>query len=193
MVPKFSGNKSCKNQESSFDYWLKVILPFSNERGKMLSCHEIMLFMEVEWSYRIECFFSCIPRFTKPHPLSSPVNKYSSLIRAQTFSSVLDNVDIPVETSSARNFSKAPLRLKFALSPKGMPAHSISHRSTLQYFFCECQMSLSCTLVNYKRETNLAYSLSVRVVKMCQRPANCVVESVGEPLHLLSFCCMYNT
>ena len=49
MVPKFSGNKSCKNQESSFDYWLKVnILPFSNERGKMLSCHEIMLFMEVE-------------------------------------------------------------------------------------------------------------------------------------------------
>ncbi|XP_044183549.1 uncharacterized protein LOC122964122 isoform X2 [Acropora millepora] len=61
----------------------------------------------------------CSTLFTKPHPLSSPVNKYSSLIRAQTFSSVLDNVDIPVETSSARNFSKAPLRLKFALSPKG--------------------------------------------------------------------------
>ena len=104
----------------------------------------------------------------KPHPLSSPVNKYSSLIRAQTFSSVLDNVDIPVETSSARNFSKAPLRLKFALSPKGMPAHSISHSSTLQYFFCEYQMSLSCAWVNYKRETNLAYSLSVRVAK-CAR------------------------
>lgn len=42
MVPKFSGNKSCKNQESSFGYWLKVILPFSNERGKMLICHEII-------------------------------------------------------------------------------------------------------------------------------------------------------
>ncbi|XP_074605789.1 ankyrin repeat and fibronectin type-III domain-containing protein 1-like isoform X2 [Acropora palmata] len=63
--------------------------------------------------------FTGLIGFTKPHPLSSPVNKYSSLIRAQTFSSVLDNVDIPVETSSARNFSKAPLRLKFALSPKG--------------------------------------------------------------------------
>lgn len=58
-------------------------------------------------------------RAKKPHPLCSPVNKYSSLIRAQTFSSVLDNVNKPLAKSTSQNYSKAPLKLKFALSAKG--------------------------------------------------------------------------
>ncbi|CAH3157223.1 unnamed protein product [Porites lobata] len=55
----------------------------------------------------------------KPHPLRSPVNKYSSLIRAQTMSPVLDNVDKPITAKTSKNFSKAPLKLKLALSPRG--------------------------------------------------------------------------
>lgn len=55
----------------------------------------------------------------KPHPLRSPVNKYSSLIRAQVLSSVLDNQDKHLATKTARNFAKAPLKLKFSLSSKG--------------------------------------------------------------------------
>ena len=35
-------------------------------------------------------------------------------------SPVLDNVDKPITAKTSKNFSKAPLKLKLALSPRGM-------------------------------------------------------------------------
>lgn len=55
----------------------------------------------------------------KPHPLRSPVNKYSSLIRAQTVSPVIDNMGKLTTTKTSKNYSKAPLKLKFAVSTRG--------------------------------------------------------------------------
>lgn len=54
----------------------------------------------------------------KPHPLCSPVTKQPSLARALTISSISENVSEPLASKDCRNFSKAPLKLKFPLSSR---------------------------------------------------------------------------
>lgn len=62
------------------------------------------------------CF---VYRLQKPHPLRSPVTKQPSLAKPLTISSISENVNEPLVSKDCRNFSKAPLKLKFPLSSRG--------------------------------------------------------------------------
>lgn len=76
------------------------------QRNKLLSVLFVVAF----------CF---VYRLQKPHPLRSPVTKQPSLARALTISSISENVNKPLVSKDCRNFSKAPLKLKFPLSSRG--------------------------------------------------------------------------
>ena len=63
--------------------------------------------------------FCFVYRLQKPHPLRSPVTKQPSLARALAISSISENVNDSLVSKDCRNFSKAPLKLKFPLSSRG--------------------------------------------------------------------------
>ena len=104
----------------------KVVHSATWTRFTGLSCrHDVQLTIKATCEFVIllsvlfvvaSCF---VYRLQKPHPLRSPVTKQPSLAKALTISSISENVNEPLVSKDCRNFSKAPLKLKFPLSSRG--------------------------------------------------------------------------